>query len=317
MTDASRPRWLAFCVGFLDHPNLSGEPYDRRSAFHWLIENAAWKDHKVRTRGGMIELKRGQVLVAREHLAKAWKWSPGKVRLFLSQMVAADMLEMSQSNGHYANVATVCNYDKYQTKPVKPEPINRPVKSQSKASGVASEKPHSTRDTRDTSSEATASGEPPRDDDDTTSDSVTEVEAEPVPDDQRKRFDRQGAADDGMRGDILPPVNVAIPEPRDENHAKQLLWGPVREFLASQPGATDASVRGQLGQLRKASGNNDLAIVRAAVTAQRTNQIDPLPYIRRFLNPKPGSRNGRSTASARDIFENLDQPTEERRPWVN
>jgi hypothetical protein len=134
MTDAPRPRWLAFYVGFLDHPNLSGEPYDRRSAFHWLIENAAWKDHKVRTRGGMIELKRGQVLVAREHLAKAWKWSPGKVRLFLSQMVAADMLEMSQSIGHYANVASICNYDKYQTKPSKPEPINQPVKGQSKAS---------------------------------------------------------------------------------------------------------------------------------------------------------------------------------------
>jgi hypothetical protein len=144
---------------------------------------------------------------------------------------------------------------------------------------------------------------------------VTEVEAEPVPDDQRKRFDRQGAADDGMRGDILPPVNIAIAEPRDENHAKQLLWGPVREYLASQPGATDASVRGQLGGLRSKAGS-DLAIVNAAVTAQRTNVIDPLAYMRGVLKAKPGSRNGRSRANARDIFENL-EPTEDQPTWVN
>jgi hypothetical protein len=167
------------------------------------------------------------------------------------------------------------------------------------------------------SSEAGASGVPPQDDADTTSDNVIAVEAEPVPDDQRKRFDRQGAADDGMFGDILPPINIAIPEPRDQTHAEQLLWGPVRAYLASQSGATDASVRVQLGGLRKATGDNDLAIVRAAVSAQRTNRVNPLPWMRSVLNAKPGSRNGRSTASARDIFENLDQTSEEQSTWAN
>jgi hypothetical protein len=149
MTDAPRPSWRAFCVGFLDHPALAGK-YDRRSALHWLIENAAWKDHQIRTRAGMITLKRGQVLVARDHLAKAWDWTTKKVRLFLEQMMAADILEIGPREGQYANVATICNYDRYQFQPNDGGPTRGPTKGQPKASDGANEGPHNTRDTTDT-----------------------------------------------------------------------------------------------------------------------------------------------------------------------
>jgi hypothetical protein len=147
----------------------------------------------------------------------------------------------------------------------------------------------------------------------------TLIEAEIVPDGERFASRSKVAGHDGncLDGELLLPQRACgpIPDPRDDNHARELLWGPVRAYLASQPGATDASVRSQLGKLRKSG--DDLAIVRAAVTAQRTNVIDPLAYMRGVLKAKPSSRNGRSTASARDIFENLDQTAEEQSPWVN
>jgi hypothetical protein len=314
---SNRPRWTALSVGFLNHPELSGGPYDRRSAWVWLIQNAAWKGHSYRTRGGMIELKRGQVLVARDHLARAWKWSPGKVRLFLTHMTSAGMLEMCQSNGHFANIATICNYEKYQSEPPKAGPAKQPVKSQSKASGMASEKPYSTKDTKvtkNTDSVPNGTGESPRDDISAAFDDMTEVEAEPVPDDQRRRFDRKVAADDGMLGDILPPINIAIPDPRDENHAKQLLWGPVKAWLIGQDGANPDNVSRQLGGLRKSA--TDLDIVRAARTAQLTGALHPLTNMRGVLKAKPGTRNGRATASAADIF-GTPNPSEETPPWAN
>jgi hypothetical protein len=151
----------------------------------------------------------------------------------------------------------------------------------------------------------------------------TVIEAEIVPDGERFANRSKVAGHDGncLDGELLPPQRACgpIPDPRDANHARELLWGQVRGYLASQHGATEASVRSQLGKLRKSG--DDLAIVRAAVTAQRTNVIDPLAYMRGVLKAKPGSRKGRTVsdrAAARAGFENLaQQPTEDHPTWVN
>lgn len=106
-------RWIRVCVDTFDHPSLEG-PYDRRSAWLWLIANAAWKDKRVRVSGKLMTLERGQVVVGRDHLAEVWGWGVKQVRNFLAELEAENMIEMGHSKGRIANVATICNYDKYQ-----------------------------------------------------------------------------------------------------------------------------------------------------------------------------------------------------------
>ena len=112
MTSCSR--WIAVCVDMFDHDILAKGPFDRRSAWLWLIANAAWKDRRVNHKGKPLELKRGQVLAGRAHLADVWGWGEKQVRNFLDLLQSENMIEKGQSDGHYANVITVCNYDVYQ-----------------------------------------------------------------------------------------------------------------------------------------------------------------------------------------------------------
>jgi len=115
-----KARWFRVYVNiFDDHALFDGEPYSRVTAWMWLIANAAWKTKKINHKGKIIELQRGQVLVGRAFLAKKWLWSEKKVRTFLALLESDNMIEMGQSNGHFANIATICNYGKYQDVPNK------------------------------------------------------------------------------------------------------------------------------------------------------------------------------------------------------
>lgn len=125
-------RYIAAAVDLFHHPVFKGEPFDRRSAWLWLIAQAAWKDHKSFHKGKPLVLKRGQVIIGRAHLAKEWGWSEQSVRTFLANLCSLEMITISnQSDGHYANVATICNYDKYQSKADGRQPVAQPEPNQS------------------------------------------------------------------------------------------------------------------------------------------------------------------------------------------
>jgi hypothetical protein len=108
-------RWIRVCVDLLDHPVVTGGEFDRRSAWLWLIARAAWKAHDIRTRGGMVRVERGQVIASLQHLADTWGWSVKRVRTFLAELAAAEMIEKRHAKNQYAATLTICNYDKYQT----------------------------------------------------------------------------------------------------------------------------------------------------------------------------------------------------------
>jgi hypothetical protein len=147
----SKARWVRVSVEMLGHPALDHGPYDRRSAWLWLITNAALKDHKANHKGAAVDIRRGQVFAGRDYLAKVWRWSPQNVRTFLRFLASENMVEVNQSNGHYANVLTICNYEKYQT-PAK-------VRNQSATQSLTRAQPEpnqtTTRDTKDTIREDT------------------------------------------------------------------------------------------------------------------------------------------------------------------
>lgn len=123
-------RWVRTTVEMLDHEILQG-PYDRRSAWLWLIAHAAWKDKRVSHKGRPLELKRGQVLAGRAFLAETWGWSEQNVRTFIHLLVADGMVILNQSGGHFANVLTICNYDKYQSANDDSQPVDQPEPNQS------------------------------------------------------------------------------------------------------------------------------------------------------------------------------------------
>lgn len=112
-----KARWIRVSVEMLEHDAFAGEPFSKHAAWLWLIANAAWKPRrfKVANLNGMIELQRGQALAARSFLAQKWMWGEKKVRLFLEFLQSENMIEMVQSKGRFANVITICNYDKYQS----------------------------------------------------------------------------------------------------------------------------------------------------------------------------------------------------------
>lgn len=147
---SDRARWVRTSVEMLDHPILNVGPYSRRDAWLWLIAHAAWRDKRVNHKGRPLDLKRGQVLVGRAFLAETWGWGEKQVRIFLELLVADNMLEKGQSNGHFANVVTICNYDKYQSVDHDEKPVQGPEQGQSAASAGPEQGQTLTKDTSNT-----------------------------------------------------------------------------------------------------------------------------------------------------------------------
>ncbi|NUB28531.1 hypothetical protein [Azospirillum brasilense] len=100
--------------GWLDHPAFGGarEPYCRRAAWAWLVENAKWRDEVEMICGKRITLRRGQLSFALRFLASAWGWDVPKVRRFIARLHEERMVEISTDT--VQNVITICNYDEYQ-----------------------------------------------------------------------------------------------------------------------------------------------------------------------------------------------------------
>lgn len=96
------------------HELFAGEVFSKREAWLWMISQAAWKPHKIRAGNSMIELGRGQVLVGSERLAEEWGWGRKKVRNFLNLLANQGMIEKGPVKGRFANIATICNYEKFQ-----------------------------------------------------------------------------------------------------------------------------------------------------------------------------------------------------------
>ena len=105
--------WYRMHRGWMDHDVFGRDPLDRRSAFMWLIENAAFAPAKTRGPKGSIVLQRGQLSYSLRYLAAAWRWPEPKVRRFLRATQDAKIIDAATDAGQM--VITVCNYDKYQT----------------------------------------------------------------------------------------------------------------------------------------------------------------------------------------------------------
>jgi hypothetical protein len=102
--------------GWRDHRLFGDDPYSRRDAWGWLIENAAFRPCKVSVGTKEITLERGQLCFSIRFLAGAWKWSPRKVQRFLDHLRGWHGIATATATASATaqTVITLCNYDKYQ-----------------------------------------------------------------------------------------------------------------------------------------------------------------------------------------------------------
>jgi hypothetical protein len=104
----------------LDHPLL--QDGDRFRAWFWLVANAAWRPKRVKIKGSIITLERGELSFSVRFLAENWGWSKSRVDRFLADLRAEGMIatrsKIGTSAGHNAgqgqSIISICNYEKYQ-----------------------------------------------------------------------------------------------------------------------------------------------------------------------------------------------------------
>jgi hypothetical protein len=99
--------------GWMDNPALNPlSPYDRRSAWVWIIENACFKDTRQDVLGQTTVVVRTSLVTSVRYLAKEWKWSEKQVRTFLKRLVKDEMIRTETGLGK--TQIFVINYDSYQ-----------------------------------------------------------------------------------------------------------------------------------------------------------------------------------------------------------
>jgi hypothetical protein len=130
--DDRKGNWIAVSRNLFDNDCFKQENFTEREAFLWMIMHAAWQTKTIKHKGKPQKLERGQLLGGSEHLAKTFGWSRQRVRTFLAKLQREEMIEINQRsnqrsnqcNGHYANIVTISNYNKYQTGSSKPNQRN-------------------------------------------------------------------------------------------------------------------------------------------------------------------------------------------------
>lgn len=99
--------------GIWDHDVFQDSaPLSRREAWLWLLSEAAWKPHRRRIAGRVIDVARGQVAASLRFIASKWRWSEPRVRRFLSLLRNEGMIGAQTDAG--LSVITISKYDEYQ-----------------------------------------------------------------------------------------------------------------------------------------------------------------------------------------------------------
>jgi hypothetical protein len=107
----------------LDHPLLGDAA--RLGAWTWLIASACWKPARVKIKGEIVHLERGELSFSQRFLAEKWGWSKSRVDRFIAELRAEGMIttrsKIGASAGHNAGqgqaIISICNYAKYQDIP--------------------------------------------------------------------------------------------------------------------------------------------------------------------------------------------------------
>jgi hypothetical protein len=119
--------WFAMKRGVTSHPLFKGRP-DRLAVWVWLMDNAAWKDTTQDVNGHTVKVPRGSVCVAERRMCDEIGVGRQVLRTFLTRLEADTMITRKVTHGR--SLITLCNWDKYQTAKVGPNPTENPKPTQ-------------------------------------------------------------------------------------------------------------------------------------------------------------------------------------------
>lgn len=135
-----------------DHPAFKDRV--EAASFSWMVSAAAWKPVRVRYKGRVLNLDRGQLAISTRDMAADWGWSESKVRRFLEKLKNEAMIDAHSDAG--VTVVTICNYNEYQSHehrddaPADAEPTQdrRTADAQNKEENNLKEKKEEVKDSR-------------------------------------------------------------------------------------------------------------------------------------------------------------------------
>lgn len=112
--------WYAMKRGWMEHEIFDSEqPYTKREAWVWIVENACFKPTPVDIGGRPHTVPRGSLCYSLRFLARKWRWSVKSVQTFLCLLESHGVVRVSVvDTGAGAKTKrtqiSLCNYDKYQ-----------------------------------------------------------------------------------------------------------------------------------------------------------------------------------------------------------
>ena len=104
--------WIKIHRSLTESELYLSEPFCRNMAWIDMLILANHHDGKLRVRGHIIELKRGQLGWSKAALAGRWRWSRSKVQRFLGELHADG--QIAQQGSNMTSLITILNYDEFQ-----------------------------------------------------------------------------------------------------------------------------------------------------------------------------------------------------------
>lgn len=102
-------------IYYMDFFYKKNEPQNRIGAYIDLIDHAKLKDSEILVRWNppcaFFPVKRGQFVTSLGNLARKWKWSKGKVKRFLDDLVGVGLIKMESLPNHQGFCITIIGFD--------------------------------------------------------------------------------------------------------------------------------------------------------------------------------------------------------------
>ena len=91
----------------------SGERFDRRSAWIYLITHANHEAKSFMVKGRICHVQRGQMFTSVRYLAQIWGWDKDTVRRFLTDAETEKMITVVRTQN--GTLITILNFNKYNS----------------------------------------------------------------------------------------------------------------------------------------------------------------------------------------------------------
>jgi hypothetical protein len=109
----------------MDDSLFDGDAFCKRSAWEYLIHEAAYDDHHQWFNGKQVEVKRGQFVVSERKLSEAWRWDRQRVRTFIRQLERDGKVTREVTQG--VTQLNLRNYERFQGCQPTDKPSSKPT----------------------------------------------------------------------------------------------------------------------------------------------------------------------------------------------